>query len=110
MTKRLGVVFLVALLAAGGAACQKKAQIQGLELQVGFAEKNLTDNLITNVQYKWKTTAEFQKMSEDFTVFVHFWHNNNMILQDDFIPDIPTSKWEPGKEYVFTRKIFIPPL
>ena len=108
MTKRLGVVFLAALLAAAGAACQKKAQIQGLELQVGFAEKNLTDNLITNVQYKWKTTADFKPLGQDYSVFVHFWHGANLLLQDDYVPEIPTSKWAANQEYVATHRVYIP--
>jgi len=108
MAKRLGVVFLAALLAAAGAACQKKAQIQGLELQVGFAEKNLTDNLITSVQYKWKTTADFQRLDQDYSVFVHFWHGSNLLIQDDYTPEIPTSKWAANQEYVTTHRIYIP--
>lgn len=108
MTRRLGVVFLAALLAAAGAACQKKAEIRGLELQVGFAEKNLTDNLITSVQYKWKTTADFQKLDQDYSVFVHFWHGSNLLIQDDYMPEIPTSKWAANQEYVTTHRIYIP--
>ena len=83
--------------------------MKGIELTMNFSDKNLTDNLITNVEYKWKTTAEFQKMSEDYTVFVHFWLKNNMLFQDDFIPDVPTSKWEPNQEYSFKHRIYIPP-
>jgi hypothetical protein len=90
-------------------SCRKKAQVKGVEFTVDFSDKNLTDNLITNVEYKWKTTAEFQKMSADYSVFVHFWHNNNMLFQDDYVPDVPTSKWEPNKEYSFKRRIYIPP-
>ncbi len=106
MTKRLGVLILAALLAV--AACQKKAQVQGLELQVGFSERNLTDNLITDVQYKWKTTSAFQKLDQDFSVFVHFWHGSNLLLQDDYVPEIPTSKWAANQEYVTTRRVYIP--
>jgi hypothetical protein len=101
-------VFLLIIAALFSFSCRKKAQVKGLELAADFTDKNLTDNLITNVEYKWKTTAEFQKISEDYTVYVHFWHNNNMLFQDDYIPDVPTSKWEPNKEYSFKRRIYIP--
>ena len=47
-------------------------------------------------------------MSQGLSVFVHFWSGNNMLFQDDYAPEPPTSKWEPGKEYTFTRRIFIP--
>jgi hypothetical protein len=109
MKKRNIAVFLLIIVAFFSFSCRKKAQVKGVEFTVDFSDKNLTDNLITNVEYKWKTTAEFQKMSADYSVFVHFWHNNNMLFQDDYVPDVPTSKWEPNKEYSFKRRIYIPP-
>jgi hypothetical protein len=102
------VVFLLIIAAFFSFSCRKKAQVKGIELTIDFSDKNLTDSLVTNIDYKWKTTAEFQKMSEDYTVFAHFWHNNNMLFQDDYVPDVPTSKWEPNKEYSFKHRIFIP--
>jgi hypothetical protein len=109
MKKRNIAVFLLIIVAFFSFSCRKKAQVKGVEFTVDFSDKNLTDNLITNVEYKWKTTAEFQKMSADYRVYVHFWHNNNMLFQDDYVPDVPTSKWEPNKEYSFKRRIYIPP-
>ena len=109
MRKRNIVVFLLIMAAFFSFSCRKGVQVKGLELTVGFSEKNLTDNLTTNVEYKWKTTAQFQKMSADYSIFVHFWHNNNMLFQDDYAPDVPTSKWEPNKEYSSKRRIYIPP-
>jgi hypothetical protein len=108
MKKRNIVVFLLIISAFFSFSCRKKAQVKGIELTINFSDKNLTDNLITNIEYKWKTTAEFKKMSGDYTVFVHFWHNNNMLFQNDYVPDVPTSKWEPDKEYSFKRRIYIP--
>jgi hypothetical protein len=103
---------LIALLAVGMAltfiSCQKKAKVEGVDLAVSFADQPLTDNLMTNVTYAWKTAAGFKKMSQDFMVFVHFWHNNNLLVQDDYSLEVPTTKWEPGKEYKMTRRIYIP--
>jgi hypothetical protein len=90
-------------------SCRKKAEVKGVELSVDFSAKQLSDNLITDITYTWKTTPEFQKISQDLCASVHFWHNNNMLFQDDYFPDIPTSQWEPGKEYKFVHRIFIPP-
>ena len=109
MKKRNIAVFLLIIAAFFSFSCRKKAQVKGVEFAVDFSDKHLTDNLMTNVTYSWKTTAEFQKMSQDHNVFVHFWHNNNMLFQDDYIPDVPTSKWEPNKEYTFKHRIYIPP-
>jgi len=88
--------------------CQKKAQIEGVNLDVNFAEETLSDNLITDIQYTWKTDSNFVEMRKDFYIYVHFWHKNNMLFQDDHLPEIPTSKWEVGKEYTYSRRIYIP--
>ncbi len=107
--KRRGVILICCLvLALVSASCRKQVQVKGVELAVDFSDKILTDNLVTSVTYKWKTTSGFQKMSQDECVFVHYWHKSNMLLQDDHFPEIPTSQWEPGKEYTYTRKIYIP--
>lgn len=105
---------IIALLSVAGLAlffawsCQKKTQIKGIGLTVKFSEKNLTDNLITDIEYNWKIGEDFVKISGDYTVFVHFWHKNNMLFQDDHVPPVPTSEWEPGKEYTYARRIYIP--
>jgi hypothetical protein len=109
MKKRSTLALLVAvLLVLASLACQKKAQVKGIELAVDFSEKTLTDNLITDIQYDWKTSADFLKTAKDLTVFVHFWHGSNLLFQDDHVPPVPTSKWEPGQEYKYARRIYIP--
>jgi hypothetical protein len=109
MKKRNIAVFLLIISVFFSFSCRKKPQVKGIEFTVDFSDKALSDSLITNVEYKWKTTTEFKKMSEDYSVFVHFWHKNNMLFQDDYVPDVPTSKWEPNKEYSFKHRIYIPP-
>lgn len=98
----VGLLFLAAV------SCQKKTQVQGVGLTVGFSAKTLTDNLITDIQYDWKTSADFVKAGKDLTVFVHFWHGSNLLFQDDHVPSVPTSQWEPGQEYKYQRRIYIP--
>jgi hypothetical protein len=101
----LCLVLIVTITVIG---CKKKTVIKGLELEILFSEENLSDNLITNLQYKWKTSSEFVKLNQDFNVFVHFWHKNNLLFQDDHNPEVPVSQWEPEKEYTYTRQIYIP--
>jgi len=109
MNKRtIPALLLAGLLVLTSLACQKKAQVKGIELAVDFSEKTLTDNLITDIQYDWKTSGDFPKTEKDLTVFVHFWHGSNMLFQDDHVPPVPTSQWEPGQEYKYTRSIYIP--
>jgi hypothetical protein len=109
MKREVRLLFLIAAVVLIAFGCQKKSQVKGVELTVSFAEPTLSDNLITDVEYKWKTSADFKKMDRDYNVFVHFWHGNNSIVQDDYFPEIPTSKWEMSKEYTFKRRIHIPP-
>jgi hypothetical protein len=108
MQKKILSMSLIFILALVSMQCKKKAEIEGISLDVVFSEENLSDYLITDMTFTWKTTDEFVKMTEDMNVFVHFWHNNNLLLQDDHLPEMLTSQWEPGKEYAYTRRIFIP--
>lgn len=101
------LLILSAILAVA-VGCQKKTAVKGVELSVTFSEPTLSDNLITDVEYKWKTNKDFQKLDRDYNIFVHFWHNTNMLVQDDYTPDIPTSQWEKNKEYTYKRRIHIP--
>jgi len=109
MKQRVSLVLLLAvLLAFASFSCQKKAQVKGVDLNVGFSEKALSDNLVTDMRYQWKTASDFASVGKDYTVYVHFWHGKNLLFQDDHVPPVPTSKWEPGKEYTYERRIYIP--
>ena len=88
--------------------CKEKTQVEGVELDVTFGEEQLSDHLITDMKLGWKTGQEFQKMNQDLMVFVHFWHKENLLFQEDYFPDPPTSQWEPGQEFVHTHRIYIP--
>jgi len=88
--------------------CKQKASIKGIDLEVTFSEDELSDNLVTDMTFTWKTNSEFEGMRRDYNVFVHFWHGENLLFQADYFPEVPTSKWEPNKEYKFTQRIYIP--
>jgi hypothetical protein len=89
-------------------SCQKKTEVSGISLEIGFSEPSLTDNLITDMKFTWKIGKDFVKLTRDLNVFVHFWHKQNLLFQDDYVPEVPTSQWEAGKEYVFNRRVYIP--
>jgi hypothetical protein len=103
---RLWIVLCAAALAAVG--CQKKTQVQGVSLDVAFSEPVLSDNLVTDMTYTWKTSGDFAKLDRDLNVSVHFWHNENLLFQDDYTPDPPTTGWAPGQTYTFERRVYIP--
>lgn len=108
MTRKIQVAVLLTAALFSVFACRKKTQVQGVDLQVSFSEAKLSDNLFTEVTYKWKTGSDFEPLDRDYSVFVHFWHNSNLIVQDDYLPDIPTSQWQKNKEYTIQRRLFIP--
>lgn len=108
MDKRIQAAVLAVILVFFAFGCKKKAEVKGVGLDIEFSEQPLTDYLITDMTYHWKMEEDFEKLGRDFSVYVHFWHNNNLLFQDDHFPEVPTSKWEPGKEYSYTRRILIP--
>ncbi|UCC41196.1 MAG: hypothetical protein JSV96_07165 [Candidatus Aminicenantes bacterium] len=108
MARKISIVVIMMLLALVSFHCRKKAAVKGVELEIKFSESPLSDYLITDIKYTWKTSSEFIKVSQDYNVFVHFWHKNNLILRDDHTPEFPTSQWESLKEYSYMRRIFIP--
>jgi hypothetical protein len=108
MWRKTAIVMLIFFLAVISFQCKKRSQVQGLALDVTFSEEELTDDLITDIQYKWKTTPVFEKIEQDMQVFVHFWHKKNLLFLDDHIPDVPIAEWNADKEYLYSRRIYIP--
>jgi len=108
MLRKISIVCLITMVSLTVISCQKKTVIKGLDLEISFSEEKLSDNLVTNIQYTWKTNSEFVKLNQDFNVFVHFWHKNNLLFQDDHNPEISASQWESEKEYSYIRRIYIP--
>jgi hypothetical protein len=108
MLRKTAVAMLIFFLAIVSFQCGKKSQVKGISLDVSFSEEELSDDLITDMQYKWKTAPGFEKIDKDMQVYVHFWHKNNLLFQDDHIPEVPISEWEPDQEYVYSRRIYIP--
>lgn len=105
--KRIIIPFVLLLLISFF-SCQKKTEVKGVNLKINFSEEQLTDNLITDMQYTWTTDENFTKFAQDYNIYVHFWHGENLLFQDEHFPPVPTSQWEPGKEYVYSRRIYIP--
>ena len=108
MWRKTAVVMLVLFIAVIFFQCNKKSQVQGITLDVTFSEEELSDDLIADIQYTWKTDSSFVKIEQEMQVYVHFWHKNNLLLQDDHIPEVPISEWDADQEYVYSRRVYIP--
>jgi len=107
MSKKTAVLFVL-IISLISFSCMKEAQVKGIDLDVTFSEEKLSDNLMIDMQFKWNTNSEFVRTGEDLNIFVHFWHNRNLLFKEDHIPEIPISQWEPEKEYTYSRRIYIP--
>jgi hypothetical protein len=108
MLKKTSAIMLVFVLMCISYGCKEKTQVKGIELNVTFAEEQLSDHLITDMMMGWKTGPEFQKMNQDLQVFVHFWHEGNLLFQEDYFPEPPTSQWAPEQEFMRSQRIYIP--
>jgi len=108
MRRKTATIILILALALISSPCKKKSQVQGVSLEVTFSEEKLSDYLITDMTYMWRTDTLFQEIGQETNVFVHFWHKNNLLFQDDHIPVVPIPDWEPSQEYTYSRRIFIP--
>ncbi len=108
MKRKISIVIIMIAITFLLFSCNKKTEVKGLELEVNFSDTPLSDNLITKMEYNWKITDDFEKFGRDYNIFVHFWHENNLLFQADHFPELPTSKWEPGEEYSYKRQIYIP--
>jgi hypothetical protein len=108
MWRKTAIGAFILLIAVISFQCQKKSQVQGITLDVTFSEEELSDDLITDIQYTWKTDSNYVKIEQEMQVYVHFWHKNNLLLQDDHIPEVPISEWDADQEFVYSRRIYIP--
>ncbi len=88
--------------------CKDGSQVKGVSVEVSFSEAVLTDNLLVDMEYKWRTKKNYVQVEEKCSVFVHFWHRSNLLFYDNHLPEIPPSRWEPEKEYIYTRRIYFP--
>jgi hypothetical protein len=101
-------IFLALQMIFVSSSCKKETGIRGVELEVSFSGAPLTDDMVTDIQYRWRTKKDFAGVREDYYAYVHFWHRHNLIFYDNHSLEIPTSQWEPGKEYTYSRIIYIP--
>jgi hypothetical protein len=61
------------------------------------------------ITYTWTLDANARKLDKDYRALVHFLDSHEvMLFEDDHDPVPPSSSWEPGKSYSYTRTRFIP--
>jgi hypothetical protein len=108
MTKLRALAVLIVLAILLSWPCRKQLGVRGMDLNVVFSARVLTDNLFTDVTYRVRTDSSFTPITENDKVVSRFVHRGRPLFRDEYEPPVPTSKWEPDKEYTFTRRIYIP--
>ncbi len=109
MNKLRALAVLVVLAALLSLPCRKQVGVRGIELAVGFSTRVLTDDLFTRIACRVRTTPDFAPIAEDNRIVIRLFARGRLILRDAFEPSVPTSKWEPNREYAFVRTVYIPP-
>ncbi len=108
MTKLRALAVLVALATLLSWPCREEFGVRGMDLTVAFSVRVLTDNLFTDVTYRVRTDSSLAPITEDDKIVARFVYRGRLLVQDEYEPPVPTSKWEPNKEYTFTRRVYIP--
>jgi hypothetical protein len=108
MTKLRALAVLVVLATLLSWPCRKELGVRGMDLSVAFSARILTDNLFTDMSYRIRTDSSFAPITENNRIVSRFVHRGRLLFRDEYEPPVPTSKWEPDKEYTFTRRIYIP--
>jgi len=92
-----------------GCARRQQGEINNIVPQVAFNRVRTPLGSAIEITYTWKLEPTAKKIAADYRVLVHFLDSHRvMLFEDDHAPIPPTSTWEPGKSYSYTRTKFIP--
>jgi hypothetical protein len=108
MTKLRALAVLLVLVAVLSLPFPTRPGIEGLGLTVAFSNRVLTDNLFTDIIFRFGTSRNFVPFTEDLTIVCRLFSEGRLLAEDMYKPSVSTSKWEARKAYSFTRKIYIP--
>jgi hypothetical protein len=96
-------------LAAG--ACQGKKAAEVLPITPSFDVNKPRAPIGSPIEatYRFEIGADFEPLSDDYRVFVHFLDSHDeQLFTDDHQPAEPTSSWKPGSTIEYSRTVFIP--
>ncbi len=108
---RAGVFVLAATTAALLPACSRRKPVEVNDITASYKVNRVRAPLGSAIEetYTWTTGPAFKKLTKDYRALVHFVDSHKvMLFEDDHAPVPPTSSWEAGKTYTYTRTKFIP--
>lgn len=63
-----------------------------------------------DIGYTWAPSDGFEAPADDFRVFVHIVDpDGNMVGQDDYFPEVPTSQWRAGQPFTERHLLYLDP-
>ena len=90
-------------------ACDSRRPRPYITPSVRFNKSTAPIGTPLEVEYKFRTSADFEGLRKDLIVFVHFLDPRGTIrFVDDHTPPILTNQWGAGQEYSYWRTVFLP--
>ena len=87
----------------------KPAEINPIVPKVQLNRVRVPLGSALEITYTWAVEPGAKKLDQDYRTFVHFLDTHGaMIFADDHQPEPPSSRWEPGKTYTYSRTLFVP--
>ncbi len=100
----------VALASSGcGRACGRAKEVNDIAVSISANRTQVPIESALEVSYTWATGPAMKKLDKNYRAMVHFLDpKGNLLFAADHVPTPPTTSWEPGKTYSYTRTVFVP--
>jgi hypothetical protein len=104
-----GTALILAVVAVLPACRRRKAEVNDIVPSISFNRTSVPLGSPLEITYTWTVEPTAKKLTQDYRAFVHFLDSHKInLFGDDHAPVPPTTQWEPGKTYSYTRTMFIP--
>jgi hypothetical protein len=98
-----------ALLILPGCNRRKPAEVNDIVPSVSVNRPRAPLGSAVEVTYSWKAEPTAKPLSQEYRAFSHFLDSHQVVLfADDHMPEPPTTAWQPGQTYTYTRTVFVP--
>jgi hypothetical protein len=112
-TRRIWGVALTAALAGVlfFPACHRRqaAVVNPIVPSIKFNRTRVPLGSALEITYTWTVEPGAKPLGQDYRALVHFLDSHEvMLFDDDHMPQPPTSTWQPGHTYSYSRTRFVP--